>query len=119
MVVRDLLEWPEMLKSSEDDIPVIEKWDVAARVDSMLRQFCPLLGCIQSACPSHSACSVAYPTLVKLLSTAHDRKLDSNVKPTLSNDSLRLKAKHSCDNNCFTLESDEYIVRGVHRQNII
>ena len=101
-----------MLKSAEDDIRVTEKWDVAARVDSMLRQFCPLLGCIQPACPSHSACFITYPTLVKPLPTVHDHKLDSNVKPTLNNDSLRLKAKHSCDNKCFTLESDEYIVRG-------
>ena len=103
-----------MLKVAGDDVRATEKWDVAARVDSMLRQFCPLLGCVQSACPSHSACFITYPTLVKPLPTVHHRKLDSNVKPTLNNDSLRLKARHSCKNKCFTLESDEYIVCDIY-----
>lgn len=54
----------------------------------------------------------ALPLLkVKPLPAAHDRELNRNVKPTLNNDSLRLKAKKNCKNMCFTLESDEYIVR--------
>ncbi|KAF9652388.1 SET domain-containing protein [Thelephora ganbajun] len=92
-IVRDLLEWPGMLRNTGDDVHVTEKWDVISRVDSMLRQFCPLLGCIQSACPSH----------------VHDRKLNRNIRPMLNNDSLRQGAKKSCNNMCFTLESDDYI----------
>ncbi|KAF9788577.1 hypothetical protein BJ322DRAFT_1183241 [Thelephora terrestris] len=90
---RDLLEWPGMLKKTKDDILVIEKWDVVSRVDSMLRQFCPFLSCIQPACPSH----------------AHDRELNRNVKPTLNNSSLRQRIKSACDNMCFAFEGDEYI----------
>lgn len=61
-IVRDLLEWPVMLKNTGDGVHVIEKWDVRLRVNSMLQQFCPLLGCIQSACPSHGLRFVTRPT---------------------------------------------------------
>jgi hypothetical protein len=78
----------------------------------MLRLFCPLLGCIQPACPSHSTCIITHFALVKPLPAANDdRELNRNAKPLLNNDSLRLKAKKNCKNMCFTLESDEYIVR--------
>lgn len=62
---RDLLEWPGALKNTEGSVHAIEKWDVMSRVDSMLRQFCPLLGCIQPVCPSHSTCSITRLILVK------------------------------------------------------
>lgn len=62
-IVRDLLEWPGMLKNTGNAVDVIEKWDVRKRVDSMLQQFCPLLGCIHSACPAHSTCSLTFSTL--------------------------------------------------------
>lgn len=112
-IVRDLLEWPGMLKDTGDGVRVTEKWDIVSRVDSMLRQFCPLLGCVQSACPSHSTFSVVRLTLFKLLLAVHDHKLNRDVKPALSNDSLRQRAKKNCNNLCFTLESDEYIVRDI------
>ena len=57
-IVRDLPEWLGMPKKTKDNVHVIEKWDVVSRVDSMLRQFCPLLSCIQPACPSHGMCPV-------------------------------------------------------------
>jgi len=60
-IVRDLLEWPGMLKDKGEGVRVIRKWDVVSRVDSMLRQFCPLLGCIQPACPSHSMYPITHP----------------------------------------------------------
>lgn len=64
IVARDLLEWPGMLKDTGDGVRTVEKWDVVSRVDSMLRQFCPLLGCIQPACPSHSTRTVTQPNIV-------------------------------------------------------
>lgn len=109
--VRDMLEWPGMIKNMGDSLRGIEKWDVASRVDSMLRQFCPLLGCIQPACPSHSTWSIAHPILLQPSPSAHDHKLNQNVTPTLNNDSLRQRTKKNCRNMCFRLESDEYIVR--------
>ena len=62
-IVRDILEWPGALKDTGGDVRVIEKWDVVSRVDSMLRQFCPLLNCIQPACPSHSTLPATRRTL--------------------------------------------------------
>lgn len=118
-VDRDLLEWPGMVKNPGDDVHVTEKWDVVSRVDSMLRQFCPLLGCIQSACPSHSTCSVTYFTVHQPLATVHDRVLNRNVKPTLNDDALRQRIRKTCNNMCFAVESDEYIVRATIHQNDI
>lgn len=92
-VASDIPEWPGRLKKTGDGVRVIEKWDTVERVDSMLQQFCPLLSCIQSACPSH----------------AHDRKLNRSVGPKLNNGSLRQQIKKTCDKMCFVLESDEYI----------
>lgn len=109
--IRDLLEWPGMLKNTRDDIDLIKKCDVQSRVDSMLGKFCPLLGCIQPVCPSHSMCSVTYSTLHQLLPIAHDRELNRNIKPTLNNGSLRQRIKKNCNNLCFELESEEYVVR--------
>lgn len=100
-----------MLKNAGGDIRVIERWDVASRVDSMLRQFCPLLNCIQPACHSHSTRFIMYITLFQPLPVAHDRKLNRDVKPVLSGDSLRQRVKRNCNNTCFVRESDEYIVR--------
>ena len=50
-------------------------------------------------------------TSVKPLPAAHNYELGPNVKPKLNDDSLRLRAKKNCNNMCFMLESDEYIVR--------
>jgi hypothetical protein len=100
-----------MVKNAGDNVRVIEKWDVVARVESMLRSFCPLLNCIQSACPSHSMHPVRRSSLYQPPSVAHDRKLKRDVEPTLNNASLRQLIKESCNNMCFTLENDEYIVR--------
>ena len=118
-VIRDLLEWPGMLKNTGDGVRVIEKWDVVSRVDSMLRQFCPLLNCIQSACPSHSTCYITLSTPAQPLSVAHDRKLSRDIKPMLYNHSLRQRVKKNCKNMCFTQESDEYIVRATGGPNTI
>lgn len=107
---RDLLEWPGMFENREDDIHVIEKWDVKKRVDSMLRQFCPRLGCIQPACPSHCTYFVTHPAILRLLPIAHDHEWNREVKPTLNNDSLRQRIKKNCNNMCFILEGDEFIV---------
>jgi hypothetical protein len=110
-IVRDVPEWPGILKNMKDGVRVVEKWDVVSRVDSMLEQFCPLLNCIQPACPSHSTCSITHSTLVQPLPLAHDRKLTRDVKPMLNNDSLRQRVKKDCKNMCIARESDEYIVR--------
>lgn len=110
-VVSDLPEWPGMPKKTKNDVHVIEKWDVVSRVDSMLRQFCPLLSCIQPECPSHGMYPVTWLTLHQPLPIAYDRKLNRNAKPTLNTSTLRQRIEQPCNNMCFTLEGDEYIVR--------
>lgn len=81
-----------------------------------------LIQCYASSAPSWVAFSQYVPLIVRAPSRAlsllnvkpllavHDREFNRNVKPTLNNDSLRLKVKKNCKNMCFTLESDEYIV---------
>lgn len=110
-IFRDFPEWPGILKNTKDGVRAVEKWDVVSRVDSMLEQFCPLLNCIQPACPSHSTSSITRSTLVQPLPLAHDGKLTRDVKPMLNNDSLRQRVKKDCKNMCIARESDEYIVR--------
>lgn len=62
---RDSLEWPGTLKNTGEDVRVTQRWDVASRVDSMLRQFCPHLNCIQPACPSHGTHAIAHRVIAQ------------------------------------------------------
>jgi histone-lysine N-methyltransferase EZH2 len=63
---RDVLRWPGVLSQLPEFVTTFEgdqrsenithaalKTDLQARVNSLLKSFCPNLNCVQAACPTH------------------------------------------------------------------
>jgi hypothetical protein len=112
--IRDLLKWSGNSLAPFPQLPMVnvpETWDIQARVNSVLRTFCPNLNCVESHCSVHGKTLAGMYNfqMSHRIIVAEQPDMKAPV-PKILNSSLRLAVGDPCDRDCFRHEDDNFAV---------